>query len=82
MGNPGIYGKRRFGNMMGQQPSGAALADIGNDTSDTSTIYAACTVTTTQKFYFRDSGLYVYSNADGKLTISSDGTGTDDITFS
>jgi hypothetical protein len=37
---------------------------------------------TTDKLFFRDTGLYIYSNADGKLTISADGTGTDDITLS
>jgi len=33
------------------------------------------------KQFFRDSGLYMHSNADGKLTISADGTGNDDITL-
>ncbi|MBI4331994.1 MAG: hypothetical protein HY673_12000 [Chloroflexi bacterium] len=33
------------------------------------------------KLFFRDSGLYVQSGADGKLTISADGTGADDITL-
>ncbi len=31
---------------------------------------------------FRDTGLIIYSSTDGKLVISSDGSGTDDITFS
>ena len=31
---------------------------------------------------FRDSGIYINSGADGKLTIASDGTGADDITLS
>ncbi|MBI4330426.1 MAG: hypothetical protein HY673_03990 [Chloroflexi bacterium] len=34
------------------------------------------------KLFFRDSGLYVHSSADGKLKIAADGTGTDDITLS
>lgn len=34
------------------------------------------------KLFFRDSGLFINSSADGKLTISSDGAGTDDITLS
>lgn len=34
------------------------------------------------KLFFRDSGLYIHSNADGKLTISADGAGVDDITLS
>ncbi len=33
------------------------------------------------KQFFRDSGLFIHSNADGKLTISADGTGLDDITL-
>jgi len=40
------------------------------------------TVVTDKKVQFRDTGIYLQSNADGKLTISSDGTGTDDITIS
>lgn len=37
---------------------------------------------TTSKVQFRDTGLYIQSSADGKLLISSDGVGTDDITVS
>lgn len=33
------------------------------------------------KLFLRDSGLFIHSNADGKLTISADGSGTDDITL-
>lgn len=36
---------------------------------------------TDSKALFRDSGIFIYSQANGKLTISSDGTGTDDITL-
>lgn len=38
--------------------------------------------TGTNKLYFRDSGLYMYSSADGKITIVADGSSTDDITLS
>ena len=34
-----------------------------------------------QKLNFRDSGIYINSPADGKIKISADGTGTDDITL-
>jgi hypothetical protein len=34
------------------------------------------------KIQFRDTGLYIQSGADGKLTIAADGTGNDDITLS
>ncbi|MFA5132747.1 MAG: hypothetical protein WC444_05500 [Candidatus Paceibacterota bacterium] len=37
---------------------------------------------TTKKVQFRDTGIYINSGADGKLTISSDGSGADDITLS
>lgn len=40
------------------------------------------TIPTDSKIQFRDSGIYMHSNADGKLTISSDGSGADDIIFS
>ncbi len=33
------------------------------------------------KLFFRDSGIYINSGADGKLTISADGAGADDITL-
>lgn len=35
-----------------------------------------------EKIYFRDTGLFIHSSADGKITISADGTGVDDITLS
>lgn len=35
----------------------------------------------TDKIKFRDTGNYINSNADGKLTISADGTGADDLTL-
>lgn len=31
------------------------------------------------KQFFRDSGVFIHSNADGKLKLSADGTGNDDI---
>ena len=34
-----------------------------------------------KKIYFGDIGVYIYSQSDGKLYISADGTDTDDITF-
>lgn len=39
------------------------------------------TLATTKKLQFRDTGLFIHSSADGKLLISSDGVGTDDITL-
>lgn len=39
------------------------------------------TVATDKKIQFRDTGLYIQSGADGKLTISADGSGADDITL-
>lgn len=39
-------------------------------------------MTSTNRIYFRDSGINIYSSADGKLTITSDGTGSDDVIFS
>lgn len=37
------------------------------------------TVNIDKKIQFRDTGIYLQSSADGKLKISSDGTGTDDL---
>lgn len=39
-------------------------------------------ITGTNRLYFRDSGISIYSSADGKLRIESDGAGTDDIDIS
>ena len=39
------------------------------------------TVATDKKIQFRDTGIYINSGADGKLTISADGSGADDITL-
>jgi len=36
---------------------------------------------TNQKLNFRDTGIYIQSPADGKIKISADGTGADDITL-
>lgn len=55
---------------------------IGDAAGDTLTINALTTVATNQKIQFRDTGIYINSWADGKLTISADGSGTDDITLS
>jgi len=37
-------------------------------------------IETTDKLEFRDTGIYINSGADGKMTISADGTGADDLT--
>ena len=56
---------------------------LGSNATDTLDINATISddvlVGTTKKIQFRDSGLYMHSSADGKLTISADGTGDDDI---
>lgn len=36
---------------------------------------------TNKKLQFRDTGIYINSGADGKITIFADGTGIDDITL-
>jgi hypothetical protein len=36
---------------------------------------------TNEKIEFRDAGIFIHSSADGKLLISSDGVGADDITL-
>ena len=41
----------------------------------------AVTMATDKKMLFRDSGIYINSGADGKVTISADGAGADDITM-
>lgn len=55
---------------------------FGDASVDTLSITGLTTVATNQKIQFRDTGLFINSGADGKLTISSDGSGTDDITLS
>jgi hypothetical protein len=47
-----------------------------------STLSDTATIETNKKLQFRDTGLFIHSNADGKLTVSSDGVGADDITIS
>lgn len=47
----------------------------------TTTLGETTLLSTTTQLQFRDSGIYINSNADGKMTISADGTGTDDITI-
>lgn len=51
-------------------------------TITTGTISETITMATDKKVQFRDTGLYINSGADGKLTISADGSGADDITLS
>jgi len=55
---------------------------FGDAAADTLTVTGLTTVSTDQKIQFRDTGIYINSGADGKLTISADGTGNDDITLS
>lgn len=62
--------------------SGDDTINIGSGSGDTINIKDDATVSTNKKLQFRDSGIYLQSNADGKLTIAADGTGTDDITLS
>ena len=40
------------------------------------------TFATDKKLVFRDSGIYINSGADGKISIVADGSGADDITLS
>ena len=40
------------------------------------------TVYSSKKIQFRDTGIFIQSSADGKLLISADGGGADDITLS
>lgn len=57
---------------------------IGNAAADTLDINATISddflIGTNKKIQFRDTGIFIHSNADGKLTISSDGVGADAIT--
>ncbi len=55
---------------------------FGDAAADTLTVTGLTTVSSDQKIQFRDTGLYIHSPADGKLKISADGSGTDDITLS
>ncbi len=55
---------------------------FGDAAADTLTVTGLTTISSDQKIQFRDTGLYIHSPADGKLKISADGTGTDDITLS
>jgi hypothetical protein len=52
----------------------------GGDIAQT-TFAADLTVGTDKKVQFRDTGIFLQSAADGKVTISADGTGADDITL-
>ena len=55
---------------------------LGDALTDTMSLVALTTVNTNQKIQFRDTGLFIQSAVDGKLTISADGIGTDDIILS
>lgn len=46
--------------------------EIGNGGADTFAINAVTTVSTNQKVQFRDTGLYLYSSADGQLDAVAD----------
>ncbi len=50
--------------------------------SDAVALAAAVTLATDKKLLFRDTGLFIHSTEDGKLLISADGAGADDITLS
>ena len=60
------------------------FGDASTDTltvNGTATFNANSIISTDKKLQFRDTGIYLNSGADGKLTISADGSGTDDITL-
>lgn len=69
-------------------PTFTGTIGLGSTSADTVAVPGTLTFTTAPtlgtntKLLFRDSGLFIYSASDGKLTISSDGVGTDDITIS
>lgn len=44
------------------------------DVSGTTALGDTATLATNKKIQFRDTGLYIYSESDGALTVSSDGT--------
>jgi hypothetical protein len=50
--------------------------------SNEALFYRGLKVYSDQELFFRDSGIYIESHANGKLKIVSDGTGSDDITLS
>jgi hypothetical protein len=50
--------------------------------SDQSLFYRGLKIYSDEELRFRDDGIYIESGADGKLSIISDGTGSDDITLS
>lgn len=61
---------------------------FGDASTDTLTVNGALTlladnlIGTNKKIQFRDTGLFIHSSADGKITYSSDGAGADDHIFS
>ena len=60
----------------------ATLRVIEDGEGTSSALYlssAAVQLSSSSKLYFRDTGLYIYSNADGDLDIVSDGTAIDSI---
>lgn len=56
--------------------------DTTLDVTGASTFADTLTIGTDKELFFRDTGLFIHSSADGKLLISSDGVGADDITLS
>lgn len=69
--------------LSGDLSVGGTAAVTGAATlNSTVSVLGAITMGTTTKIQLRDTGLYINSGADGKITISSDGVSTDDITIS
>lgn len=54
---------------------------FGGGAAGTIGLQGNCLVSSTNKIQFYDTGIYINSSADGKLVISSDGAGVDDITI-
>lgn len=54
---------------------------VGGTTIDNQQLTDDLTVATNKKIQFRDTGIFLQSGADGKLTISADGSGADDISL-
>jgi hypothetical protein len=59
----------------------AGSLSVDGATISENVISDTITLATDKKLQFRDTGLFIHSNADGKITLSSDGVGADDITI-
>jgi len=55
--------------------------DLTSENIKPSELQFPFTIPTDSKMQFRDTGIFMHSSADGKVLISSDGTGTDAITL-